>query len=222
MVVSCWSAKGGSGTTVVAVAMAALLGRRSEDGSLLVDLDGDCPTVLGVPESDGPGVTDWLGASASVPDAAVARLERSVAPSIRLVHRGRRAPCCAERAERLMDLLAADPRPVVIDVGRVVDGGSEADEVRRMVAISAKVSLLVTRACYLSLRRSLALSWRPTGVVLVEEDSRALGRADVEDVLGVPVVASIAIDPVIARAVDSGLLASRLPPGLSRSLADVA
>jgi hypothetical protein len=138
------------------------------------------------------------------------------------VHRGRRAPCCAERAERLMDLLAADPRPVVIDVGRVVDGGSEADEVRRMVAISAKVSLLVTRACYLSLRRSLALSWRPTGVVLVEEDSRALGRADVEDVLGVPVVASIAIDPVIARAVDSGLLASRLPPGLGRSLADVA
>lgn len=58
MVFSCWSAKGGSGTTVVAVALAVLLGRDSDFGSVLVDLDGDGPTVLGVPEPSGPGLSD--------------------------------------------------------------------------------------------------------------------------------------------------------------------
>jgi hypothetical protein len=57
---------------------------------------------------------------------------------------------------------------------------------------------------------------------LVEESGRALGETDIEDVLGVPIVASIALDAAIARAVDSGLLASRLPISLGRSLRDVA
>src|SRR4051794_33057920 len=65
--VSCWSVKGGSGTTVVASSLALLLATRSPAGSVLVDLAGDVPAVLGIPEPDGPGVSDWLAAGDSVP-----------------------------------------------------------------------------------------------------------------------------------------------------------
>ena len=37
MLVACWSAKGGSGTTVVAAALAAVLARSSSSGAVLVD-----------------------------------------------------------------------------------------------------------------------------------------------------------------------------------------
>ena len=86
------------------------------------------------------------------------------------------------------------------------------------VAASATVSLLVIRPCYLALRRALEAPLRPSGVVLVAEEGRSLGRADVEDVLGVPVRAEIRVDPAVARAVDAGLLAGRLPRGLERAL----
>lgn len=221
MLVSCWSAKGGSGTTVVAVAIATVLGGRSREGSLLVDLVGDCPTVLGLPEPEGPGMADWLAADAAVPGAAVARLERSVTGSVRFVHRGRRAPSCPDRVGELIERLGADPRPVVVDVGVVLPGDDDRDEVRRMFATSAASSLLVTRACFISLRRTLALPFKPTGIVLVEEEGRAFGRTDVEDILGVPVVASVPIDAAVARAVDSGLLACRPPACLDRSLQHV-
>ena len=61
MVTLCWAAKGGSGTTVVAAALA----RTSELPSLLVDLDGELPAVLGLPEPDRPGVAEWLASDAS-------------------------------------------------------------------------------------------------------------------------------------------------------------
>jgi len=52
----CFAAKGGSGTTVVATALALT----AAPPSLLVDLDGEVPAVLGLPEPDRPGVADWL------------------------------------------------------------------------------------------------------------------------------------------------------------------
>ncbi len=78
--------------------------------------------------------------------------------------------------------------------------------------------LLVTRACYLSLRRVAALDLPPTGVVLVSEPDRALGARDVEQVVGADVVADVPVDAAVARAVDAGLLAGRLPPTLARAL----
>jgi hypothetical protein len=63
---------------------------------------------------------------------------------------------------------------------------------------------------------------RPSGVVLLAEPGRALTRADVAEVVGVPVVAEVALDPAVARAVDAGLLPVRLPRGLARALAHVA
>ena len=57
----CWSAKGGSGTTVVAAAL-ALAGRAE---SLLVDLDGELPAVLGLPEPADKASADWLASDAA-------------------------------------------------------------------------------------------------------------------------------------------------------------
>jgi hypothetical protein len=54
--------------------------------------------------------------------------------------------------------------------------------------------------------------------VLVTDGARALGRRDVEDVLGVPVRAEIAVEDAVARAVDAGLLARRVPRPLERAL----
>ena len=76
----------------------------------------------------------------------------------------------------------------------------------------------MTRACYLALRRAADPPLRPSGVVLVTEPGRALDRTDVEQVVGAPVRAEVAVDPAVARAVDAGLLASRLPRGLERAL----
>jgi len=196
------------------------MGRRSELGSLLIDLAGDAPTVLGIPEPDGPGMVDWLAAGDAVTVEALGRLERPVADQVRLIHRGRRVSPRPERADVLAAQLLIDERDVVIDLGSF--GGDEPiDLVRRSLATQAATSLLVTKACFLSLRRALALPVRPSGIVLVEEPGRALGRTDIEDVLGVPVVATVAIDPAIARCVDAGLLAARLPADLGRALAHV-
>jgi MinD-like ATPase involved in chromosome partitioning or flagellar assembly len=217
MFVSCWSAKGGVGTTVVAASLGLVLAERAGAGVLLVDLAGDLPAVLGVAEPDGPGVAAWAAAGAQVPADALSRLEVPVRPGLALLPRGRGDSVASERATLLAGLLAADDRAVVVDCGTIVDGSATVP-----LATAATASLLVTRPCYLALRRAVTCPARPTGVVLVDEPGRALDGSDVEGVLGVPVVATIELDAGVARAVDAGLLASRLPRSLRRALRPVA
>ncbi|MGH9153294.1 MAG: hypothetical protein ACRD03_13055, partial [Acidimicrobiales bacterium] len=88
MLVACWSVKGGSGTTVVAAALAMVLASADAKGVTLVDLGGDLPAALGVPEPAGPGVGEWLGAGDGVGPDALRRLEVEVAPGVALVTRG--------------------------------------------------------------------------------------------------------------------------------------
>ena len=71
MVTVCWSPKGGSGTTVVAASLALVLAQR-EGGALLVDLAGDVPAALGMPEPSGQGAVDWLAA----PDRLLVTIRR--------------------------------------------------------------------------------------------------------------------------------------------------
>jgi MinD-like ATPase involved in chromosome partitioning or flagellar assembly len=215
MLIACWSSKGGSGTTVVAVSLALLLGARQPTGSLLVDLAGDAPAALGLPEPSEPGVAGWLAAGAAVPPDALSRLEHPAAADLALLARGS-GPLAAERAEVLTALLATDDRPVVVDCGADLEGAA------LTVAGGATRSILVTRACFLSLRRAMAAPLRPSEVVLVREPGRSLTRADVEACVGAPVVAEVTVDPGVARAVDAGLLASRLPRGLARELGHAA
>jgi hypothetical protein len=72
------------------------------------------------------------------------------------------------------------------------------------------------RPCYLALRRAAKLPRRPHGVVVVREPGRALTSRDIQSVVGAPVVAEVSVTDEVARSVDAGLLATRLP----RLLAD--
>lgn len=65
---------------------------------------------------------------------------------------------------------------------------------------------VVLRNDYISLRRALNVPQTTIGFVLVTEAQRSLSRRDVTDVLDRPVVAELAVDPAVARAVDAGLL----------------
>jgi MinD-like ATPase involved in chromosome partitioning or flagellar assembly len=208
---ACWSAKGGSGTTVVSIALAAVLARRSPGGALLADLAGDVPAALGLPEPTGPGLSDWLAAGASVPSDALARLEIDAGP-FRLLPAGSAAVEPSDRGDVLAALLAADARPVVADCGSSPTGA------RLAVAAAATHSLLVVRPCYLGLRRALAAPIRPSGIVLVDEPGRTLAAGDVEQALGVPVRAVVPVTHAIARCVDAGLLGARLPRPLERAV----
>ena len=219
MLIACWSPKGGSGTTVLACSLAAVLSRsRPPAGALLVDLAGDAASVLGVPDGSGPGLAEWLSAGPDVGVGALTRLEVEAAAGLRLLAwrpAGPDARPAAGRAEALLEALSADPRPVVADCGSGTTGAGLA------LAAGAQVSLLVLRPCYLALRRAMAAPIRPSGVILVTEPGRALGRRDVEDVLGVPVQAEVAVEASVARAVDAGLLARRVPRPLERALRPV-
>lgn len=218
MLLACWSVKGGSGTTVVAVALSLLLARRPPGPAVLADLAGDAPVVLGLPDPPPPGLGEWLSAGPEVPPAALSRLEVDARPGLRLLPAG--DPGAVDRAgeeagERLAVALAG-AGPVVADCGLATSGA------RLAVARSAGLSLLVLRPCYLALRRAAAAPVRPSAVVLVEEPHRSLDARDVEDVLGVPVRARVPWHPAIARAVDAGLLADRVPSPLARALRDAA
>jgi hypothetical protein len=218
VLISCWSVKGGSGTTVVASALALVLARSSAAGSLLVDLAGDVPAAAGVADPGDPGLTGWVAAGAAVPADGLARLELDLGDGVSLLPRGRGGfGGGPERLEALAGLLASDRRAVVADCG-VLD----ADAPALPVAAIATQSLLVVRPCYLALRRVAAAPLRPSGVVLVTEPGRALHRADVENVVGAPVRAEVLVDPAVARAVDAGVLASRMPRGLERALRSLA
>lgn len=212
MLIACWSTKGGSGTTVVSAALATVLADTSGREVLLADLGADCPAVLGLPDPDGPGLSNWLTAGADVPAGALRRLEVAGPGAVRVLPWGTAMVDAPDGGERLAAALAAEPRLVVVDCGP--PGGS----LGMALAAGAGLSLLVLRPCYIALRRALAAPLRPSGVVLVEEPGRSLGRRDIEDVLGVPVRAQIPWDPAVARSVDAGLLGTRLPRPLQRAL----
>jgi MinD-like ATPase involved in chromosome partitioning or flagellar assembly len=212
MIITCWSVKGGSGTTVVATSLALLLASQSVDTALL-DFAGDVPTVLGLPDQCARGIGDWC--SEPFADATdFAGLEQPVSRHLHMVPAGDRAVLDADRLFPVLRDVYRD-RTAIIDAGTLSAHGST-----EVIAQSDR-SLLVLRPCYLSLRRATLAPVRPTGVVLIAEPGRVLNRKDVVAALGVPVVAEIAVHPMIARAVDAGLLASSLPRGL-RALRAVA
>jgi hypothetical protein len=216
MVTLCWAAKGGSGTTVVATALAL----SSSRPSLLVDLDGEIPAVLGLPEPDRPGVAEWLLSDTSAEH--LAELLIDIAPRTWLLpwqsatadgrhqyvddHGGR----WALLGDWLHDWSSQWGCDVTVDIGTRIPP--------EQLATRSDRSLLVTRPCYLSLRRAVRSAVRPTGVILVDEPGRGLGQRDVEHALGVPVEAVVSLDPSVSRAVDAGLLASRLPRVMTRAL----
>jgi hypothetical protein len=72
----------------------------------------------------------------------------------------------------------------------------------------------VTKACYLSLRRYIKQAYEADALVLITEENRALRAPDVEAAAARKVEVNLPYDPQIARTVDAGLMAARLPRSL--------
>lgn len=220
MIVTCWSVKGGSGTSVVAGALAVAwsAGRPV----LAVDLAGDLPAVIGMTASPGPGVVDWLHAGSGVGAAALEALAVAAGPSLRVLHRGGDAGDLRPAGETdggrrgigdsrwraFAAAMSAVPADVVIDAGLA--------PLPAELAAVTDASLVVIRPCFLALRRASTARDVPTGVVVINEPGRSLGRRDIERVLGIRVAAEMRLDPAVARAVDVGLIAARLPASLAQ------
>lgn len=226
MVTLCWAAKGGSGTTVVTSTLAL----ESPRPSLLVDLAGDIPLVLGLPEPDRPGVIDWLstdGPASQLIDLVVEVNDTTALLPRRLAignadgdrpTRGAAGDITPDRWPQFVEWMEQWEQrhggDVWIDAGTGHPSASIADLVPNR--------WLVTRACYLALMRAIASPIQPTGLVLVDEPGRSLRADDVERSLGVALVAEISYDPKVARAVDAGLLSMRPPTIMRRRLRRVA
>jgi hypothetical protein len=218
MIVTCWSVKGGSGTSVVAGGLA--VGWAAERPVLAVDLAGDLPAVMGVAAPSGPGVVEWLHAGRGVGAAALHALAVDAVPGLRVLHRGgtgegRMGGSAGDvghgvpdgRWAAFAEAMAALGTDVVIDAGLA--------PLPPELAARTDASLLVIRPCFLALRRLSAAGDVPAGAVVISEPGRALGRRDIERVLGIRIAAEMRLDPAVARAVDAGLLASRLPASLA-------
>ena len=192
--------KGGQGTTVTACAFALSLG---------------VPVaVLDVsPVRPGGDVFGVFGTPEPFKEGALVQVSEFV--EVRRVWCGGSVGALRSELEGLRR--REDLAAVVVDFGTWVD-----DEALQLV----DVRILVTRACYLALRRCSTCRPQPVpdAVALVLEPGRALGARDVARVVGVEVgqVTVIPVDPAVARGVDAGLLASRLPRVLVSGLRELA
>jgi hypothetical protein len=213
-----WSPKGGSGTSVFAAAAAIVLAR--DHGVRLVDLGGDQPAIFGLGADPERGVADWLDAGPGAPSEALDRLAVDVLPGATLIPAGAEAGTlaprpAAEAGAALAVALRDGPVPTL------VDAGTAATPAARALLEVSDVTLAVVRGCYLTLRRSVRHPGlgRAAGLVVVEEPGRAIGAREIADVLGRPVVARVPARDTIARAVDAGVLPHRLPDALARPAA---
>ncbi|MDO8363866.1 MAG: hypothetical protein Q7V88_13280 [Actinomycetota bacterium] len=195
----CASPKGGQGCTSVA-AVLAVLAARSNQPTLLLDTRGDAAAILGV--SDPAPSSTFADAIAN----AVEPCERLRIASVA----GDQIDTDAINA--ISELVAAGHRVIV-------DTGTDHDVLHRFDPLSPQ-RLLVTRPCYVALRRAIGVPFVPDHVVLISEQQRCLTERDVNLALALPVT-SVPYDPAIARAIDAGLIAARLPRCLANAIAQL-
>jgi len=212
-----WSPKGGSGTSVTAAAAALVLAR--EGAARIADLGGDLPGVLGLAADPDQGLRDWLRIGPEAPTEALDRIALDAGRGLSLLPAGSGdvASASPEAGAALGVALRADPRPTVVDVGVLQ---SHREPALHALVEVADAHIVVVRGCYLALRRAVHvdLTARARGAIYVEETGRALGSRDITNVLGVPVLATVSLRAATARAVDAGVLATRLPDSLAKPL----
>jgi len=217
MLCALWSPKGGSGTTTVAAACALAAARGA--GARLADLEGDQAAMLGMAADPPTGLADWLAAGPDAPTEALDRLGVDAAPRLTLLPRGSSEgpPASAAAGAALGVALRDSSVPTLADLGTASSPAAQA-----MLEVS-DVGLMVVRGCYLTLRRAVAAPGLAAthGILLVDEAGRSLGAREVADVLGRPVLARFPVRSAVARAIDAGVIASRLPDPLARPARDV-
>ena len=204
---ACWSVKGGSGTTVFASVLALSLAERHGE-TCIIDFCGDVPSVLGMAEPAGRGIRDWLSSPARDAQELV-DLRIGATSRLHVIPAGSATSFDEGALDDLVSI--THDHPVVVDFGRLAPSPS--------VLRKVQADWLVVRSCYLALRRAARLHNRPRGVVLMKEHGRALSTRDVQSVVGAPVVAEITVTEGIARSVDAGLLATRIPSSLADEIA---
>jgi len=177
-------------------------------------LAGDIPSALGIAEPSGEGISNWLQQQQP---PTIQSLQIPVTARVSLIPRGdgplMHHALTTEHCNALATELDTSHELTVVDAG--------SGHIPQLVN-NATTSLLVIRPCYLALRKAAHLAVKPHGIVLINEPGRSLGKRDVESVVGAPVLVELPLDPTIARCVDAGLLASRIPTLLSQHLAHVA
>lgn len=204
MPITCiYSHKGGQGVTTIAAATAALINNRHHH-TLLIDTGHDLAAVLGQREPTGPGLTDYLADTT----ITLTDITTSISEGLDLIHSGN-GPRQFDTSTYVLTTGGLDHYDHVI-----IDAAPDAHPWVR----HANVSVMVTRPCYLALRHANGHARRPDHVVVVNEPGRTLNFADIAAVTGRPVTAATCYDPIIARAIDAGILASRLPRSLARDL----
>jgi hypothetical protein len=209
-----WSPKGGSGTSVVAAASGIVVARH--EPARIADLVGDQPAVLGLAHDPTPGLRDWLRAGPQAPTEALDRLAVTCGPALSLLPAGAGAldDVAPESGAALAAALQSSADTTLCDAGRLDS------DVLCALAQVADANIVVVRGCYLALRRAVyhPMLEHASGAVLVDEHGRSLGARDVADVLGVPVLATIEARVPVARAIDAGVLTTRMPDSLARPL----
>jgi hypothetical protein len=212
VVLAVWSPKGGSGTSVVAAGLAVVLSSsQTGRGARIADLTGDQTSIFGVGSEPVNGLAGWLAAGPEAPTDALARLSMPIRPRLVLLPRaGDPGPLPGDGAAGAALAVALDDMPTVLDCGVPCDPAA------RAAVETATTSVVVMRPCYLALRRAVRdeLLTSAMGIVLVGEEHRAIRASDVSSVLGRPVLARVRLRPSIARSVDAGLFAGRLPHDL--------
>ncbi len=218
MLIVCWSAKGGVGTTTVAAALAVVASRvQPSPPALLVDLAGDLPACLGLAEPGGPGIAEWLSSGHDVPPDALARLQVPVTDGLDLLPRGS-GPLDPARASVLAQVLASSGRTVVVDAGLLGQARSPGRSPPGRPPVGpGHPPVLPGPAPGGRVRRSARRrSWWCVSPGACWTGPTWSGRS------GCRWWPSWAVDPAVSRAVDAGLARSRLPRAFLAALAAVS
>ncbi len=222
MVITGWSVKGGSGTTVVCAALAATLARTAP--TVLVDLCGDAPALFGRATVHRQGLLDWITADGSVGPEAIGNLidqsRRGDGPDLLAASapdssEDWAAPLTVRQRQRLevgMGWLAETYDRVVVDAGSLRETAADV-----VIGLST-ASVLVIRPCTMSVRAALRSKRSVVGTVVVGSGSGSLRAHDLEALLGVPVFGHVPTDRSIPAAVDAGTFGVRIPRQLRASV----
>jgi len=203
------SPKGGSGTSVVAASLAIV--SSSSIPTLLVDLAGDQSAIMGLPEPP-VGINDWANGMTHREFEEILitcndnlHLAPSGSSAIEIFSTGAWGNLARELMQR-----ESNGVNIIIDFGQ--------GDLPLAFNKLADMHFMVTRPCYLSLRRTVNIEQKFSGVIVVQEHDRVLTTSDVESVMKLKCVAEVPYSSEISRRVDSGLLKSRLPVPLHAAL----
>ena len=206
------SPKGGTGTSVVAASLAIV--SSSSSPTLLVDLAGDQAAILGLPQPP-IGLNDWAnGMTYREFDEIISLCHDNLylAPTGTFDFETLNANAW-DKLLRALSLKHSEGCNIIVDLGRA--------DIPLALRKIVDTCYLVTRPCYLALRRAVDLETAFSGVIVVNEPDRVLTSRDVESVLKLKCVAEIPYTSEISRRVDSGLLKSRLPMALQSVLSQL-